>query len=337
MGIEALLDGSGGLRGTTGDPTGWERTGTVEGTEWSLGAPGTDVTGAGGPFNVSMPAATDGGATVPGDEPDAYSSGWVRPQGRDAEDAIFVLAGSSLGIGRTASTDPPVWIDLDRIHNLDAIGDVVDGSLEVEITLDDGRTIGARWSEAFCDRVVEALLVSAGRVPPPPPETEAAPAPETVAAAPEPVPPVAAGPFEMTGETSLPDGPLPGEGTAAGIAPVPGSTALVLEDVVYLRGHPAHARKRKKCVATLDAQGIEVVGPGGLAFTLPWTVVRSVEAQNCDEARFRMNVKIHRDATALVVECEDGVTVLLEARDCPTVPLRSAITQLVSDLRVVVV
>jgi hypothetical protein len=50
-----------------------------------------------------------------------------------------------------------------------------------------------------------------------------------------------------------------------------------------------------------------------------------------------MNTKIHRDASALVVECEQGVTVLLEARDCPTLALRSAISQLMTDLPVVVV
>ena len=37
-----------------------------------------------------------------------------------------------------------------------------------------------------------------------------------------------------------------------------------------------------------------------------------------------MNTKVHRNATALVVECEQGVTILLEARDCPPSPLRPA-------------
>ena len=69
----------------------------------------------------------------------------------------------------------------------------------------------------------------------------------------------------------------------------------------------------------------------------PWDVVRTIEAQNADEARFRMNTKVHRDATALVLECDQDVTVLLEARDCPTIPLRGAIAQLVDELPVVVV
>ena len=70
---------------------------------------------------------------------------------------------------------------------------------------------------------------------------------------------------------------------------------------------------------------------------MPWEVIRTIEAQNADEARFRMNTKVHRDATALVMECDQGVTVLLEARDCPTIPLRGAIAQLVGDMPVVVV
>lgn len=106
---------------------------------------------------------------------------------------------------------------------------------------------------------------------------------------------------------------------------------------MYLGGYPGHGKKRKKCVATLDRTGLEVKGPGSTSFRLDWDAVRSIEAQNADEARFRMNAKIHRDATALVLECQQDVTVLLEARDCPTVPLRSAIAQLVDGLRVVVV
>ena len=65
--------------------------------------------------------------------------------------------------------------------------------------------------------------------------------------------------------------------------------------------------------------------------------MRTVEVQNADEARFRMNTKIHRDASALVVECDQDVTMLFEARDCPTIALRSAMSQLLAELAVVVV
>ncbi len=161
----------------------------------------------------------------------------------------------------------------------------------------------------------------------------------------EPAAPVAATP------AAAPDGPAPapevaaaaGAAVGANVAtagvgsPPAGSTALVLEDVVYLGGYPGQTKKRKKCTATLTREGLEVTGPSGLSFRVSWDVVRTVETQNADEARFRMNTKVHRDATALVVECQQDVTILLEARDCPTIPLRTAIAQLVSDLRVVVV
>jgi len=113
--------------------------------------------------------------------------------------------------------------------------------------------------------------------------------------------------------------------------------ALELEDVVYLGGYPGQTRRRKRCTAVLTDSGLEVAGPGDLRFRLAWDVVKTIEAQNSDEARFRMNTKIHGDSSALVVECEQGVTILLEARDCPTIPLRSAISQLLVGLPVLVV
>jgi hypothetical protein len=112
---------------------------------------------------------------------------------------------------------------------------------------------------------------------------------------------------------------------------------LELEDVVYLGGYPGQARRRKRCTAALGSEGLEVSGPGDLRFRISWSVVRSIQVQNADEARFRMNAKIHRDASALVVECDQDVTILLEARDCPTIALRSAIAQLMASLPVVVV
>ena len=106
--------------------------------------------------------------------------------------------------------------------------------------------------------------------------------------------------------------------------------ALVLEDVVYLGGHPQESKKRKRCTATMGTDGVNVEGPGDMRISLPWTHVALVEAQNSDEARFRMNLRVHRDATAVVLSCHDGTKVLLEARDCPTIPLRGAIAQLLA-------
>ena len=87
----------------------------------------------------------------------------------------------------------------------------------------------------------------------------------------------------------------------------------------------------------MSRAAVELQGPGDLRFRVGWDVVRTIEVQNADEARFRMNTKIHRDASALVIECDQGVTILLEARDCPTIALRSAIAQLLDGLPVVVV
>ncbi len=103
---------------------------------------------------------------------------------------------------------------------------------------------------------------------------------------------------------------------------------LVLEDVVYLGGHPEESKKRKRCTATMTTLGVTVEGPSGMALSVPWTDVALVEAQNSDEARFRMNLRVHRDATAVVLSMHGDTKIMLEARDCPTIPLRTAITQL---------
>jgi hypothetical protein len=125
--------------------------------------------------------------------------------------------------------------------------------------------------------------------------------------------------------------------TVAASAEQNAQNALELEDVVYLGGYPGHPKRRKKCVVGMSRTSLDLKGPGDLAFRVGWDVVRTIEVQNSDEARFRMNTKIHRDASALVVECEQGVTILLEARDCPTIALRSAIAQLLDGQSVVVV
>ena len=348
-----------------------------------------------------------------GPEPDAIARGWVVPPGGSRVDAIFVLSGTSLGIGRIERVTPPVWLNLDELVQLDAIGDPVDGLTEVEIVMEDRRAIGAGWTDDFCDAVVRALRTGSGRpeTPAEPPSEQApAPAPPEVPApgsfaapapgpssppapgslsqpapeplsAPAPAPPAAPAPAIFAepapaifgapapapapspspvpspfaaepapapapdAATSsdpgyAPTGPSPA-GVDAALAPVAASTAptasLELEDVVYLGGYPGQSKRRKKCVVTMGRTGLELAGPGGLGFRVGWDAVRTVEVQNSDEARFRMNTKVHRDASALVVECEQGVTILLEARDCPTIALRSAIAQLLAGLPVLVV
>jgi hypothetical protein len=378
-------------------------------------------------------------------EPDAVGRGWVTPPGGARVEALFVLAGASLGIGRTERVVAPVWLALSDLVNLDAIGDPVDGLLEVEISMADGTVIGAGWPEPFCDAVVAALRtqledassstsvpdastgpvaspdaplaaadtdtaagtadtaadgtearIGVDELPSPPtlslvpnvPDADAdlgaaeqgAPDvrfdevvssefereadPVTPAAPHTPPPEAATGVFsaqpvvrnrsrrgDANGTaTSTPSAAeqvlhddTPSGSTAEDAASSPADVAarrtgaLELEDVVYLGGYPGQTRKRKKCTAVLSNDGLEVAGPGDLQFRIAWDAVKTVEAQNSDEARFRMNTKIHRDSSALVVECDQGVTILLEARDCPTIPLRSAIGQLLVDLPVVVV
>ena len=262
---------------------------------------------------------TTGSDENPDDEPDAVARGWVRMGDEAQRNVLYVLAGSSLGVGSLGNSDPPTWIDLSSVTNLDAIGDAQDGVLEVEMCFEDRSPVSAGWPLAFVDAVVVAL------------EAHAAPGDETE--------PDQSGVSDAHDVDPLHGVPDLGSTTFFEHAPLHAdeSSALVLEDVTYLSGYPGQAKKRKRCTATLTAEGIAVDGPSGLAFRVGWDVVQTIEAQNADEARFRMNTRIHRDATALVLQCEQAVTIVLEARDCPTLPLRTAVDQLVRDLDVTVV
>jgi len=401
---------------------------TVLPVRWTTEESVDDEVLGGGEADVTT--AQDGdGADAQEVQPDAVGQGWVTPPGGERVDALFVLAGSSLGIGRTERIAAPVWLSLSDVVNLDAIGDPVDALTEVEIGMADGTVIGAGWSGDFCEAVIDALRADLERPASAsaPPVTEpgsgvpdvrfdevgpvvASVAPPTLPAEPDPsldVAPTApdtgifsAQPvvrnrsrraessgtgtttvgsasggsttegnrvFPTTADTATPDAeepmfgvglvdqeprspdPLAGPPVDPPLDPPRGPTvdsppeaarrpgALELEDVVYLGGYPGQTRRRKRCTAVLTDSGLEVAGPGDLRFRLAWDVVKTIEAQNSDEARFRMNTKIHGDSSALVVECEQGVTILLEARDCPTIPLRSAISQLLVGLPVLVV
>ncbi len=150
--------------------------------------------------------------------------------------------------------------------------------------------------------------------------------------------PVADGPGALPDDPSLPSWLQdPSEQVAAtGATALDGSSALIIQDVTYLGGHPSIKRRRKKCIGTLTRTAVELSGRG-TSLEIPWTDVVSVEAQNADEARFRISTRIHSESTALVIQLRDGATVLLEAHDCPKVPLKGAIAQLVDGLGVVVV
>ena len=276
-------------------------------------------------------------------EPDAAARGWVRSQDGARQDALFVLAGRTLGVSPGEQAGGTRWLDLDELVNLDALGDpqrwhTGDEVQAVEVRMADGTELVAGWPIAFCEEVVATLqrLVE---------PTDQEPTVEEVAdEVSEPAPTPA--PVDTATQAEQPptptQAPSPSPFQAPGPRPANGATnaragVLELEDVVYLGGYPGLSKRRKKCTATLSRNGFEVRGPGDVQFRLAWDVVRTIEVQNSDEARFRMNAKIHRDASALVVECDQGVTILLEARDCPTIALRSAIGQLMTDLPVVVV
>ncbi len=124
------------------------------------------------------------------------------------------------------------------------------------------------------------------------------------------------------------DRPLPGDGPP--LAQQGGSAGgqLTLEDVVYHGGYPGQTKKRKKCVAVLDGTGVTVNGPSGPDFRLGWEGIRSVEAQNADEAKFRLGVKAKRNSTVIVLDCDQGVTIVIEALDVPTMPLKGALQEL---------
>lgn len=326
-----------------GMPVPWTVTGAVE-AHTGVRAGDGDVSGPGeAPVQQSAPAEP---------EPDAVARGWVVPPGASRVDAIFVLSGTSLGIGRVERATSPVWLDLDDLVTLDAIGEPVDGLTEVEIRMDDDRIIGAGWTDEFCDAVVAALQgapVPANDEGEPVDEPVAGPVADAVdddraAADDAVVAPAESAPTVAEGAGDAGVGAAPTTGAVATLTDAdaaPGTarsgSALELEDVVYLGGYPGQPKRRKKCVAGMSRSAFEVSGPGDLQFRVGWDVVRTIEVQNADEARFRMNTKVHRDASALVIECDQGVTILLEARDCPTIALRTAISQLLDGLPVVVV
>lgn len=318
----------------------------------------SDVVGAGdGPGQEAVSDVTE-------PEPDAVARGWVVPPGGSRVEAIFVLAGTSLGIGRVERAAAPVWLNLDDLVNLDAVGDPIDGLTQVEITMDDRRVIGAGWPAQFCDAVVDQLLASSGAATATPGSPAAAHRSEPPAASDPPAASFDLADPDRSVSTSPPVGPdstvplVGGTGPLVGTVPLvsdrapvadefgstanttgsaEGSPSLELEDVVYLSGYPGQTKRRKKCTVRMSRDAFELDGPGDVHFRVGWDVVRTIEVQNSDEARFRMNTKIHRDASALVIECDQNVSILLEARDCPTIALRSAMSQLLAGLAVVVV
>lgn len=260
--------------------------------------------------------------------PDAVGRG-VLGHDPDAPAVLFVLAAHSLGSTPVGGEGSPQWMDLRRLLSLDAVGEPSDSKLPVEATFDGGPTIHALWPEPFCDQVTDRLreLLESGQMIP-----EGSEAPD-VPVSPAVAPPTA--PQKQTGNDSAlwaaaaDDRPLPGDGP-----PLPRSEGadnrgeLTLEDVVYHGGYPGQTKRRKKCVAVLSGTGLSVSGPSGPDFTLGWDTVRSIEAQNSDEAKFRLGVKAKRNSSVIVFECDQGVSIVLEAHEVPTMPLKGALHEL---------
>jgi hypothetical protein len=133
------------------------------------------------------------------------------------------------------------------------------------------------------------------------------------------------------------DLPLPGDGPPLASTPSEsGEQELVLRDVIYHGGYPGEPKRRKKCILVLGGAGIGVSGPAGPQVQIEWEHIRSIEAQNSDEAKFRLNLRTKRGSTTLVIDCDDESTVLVEARDVSTLPLRAAVAEMVAGRGVVV-
>ena len=317
---------------------------------------------------MSEPSSPAAGGPPSPPAPDAVGRG-VLGHDPSGPPTLFVLAGHSLGSTPVGVEGTPAWLDLRRLVNLDAVGEERDGAIPVEADFDEGPTLAAVWPRDFCDQVISCLqgllesgqmfprgdvgdtAASATATPAPPaaappvaaPPAAAPPTAAPPAAAPQPPPapaPATAAPEHPDARlwATTDDRPLPGDGpslTGGDSGSPPGE--LTLEDVVYHGGYPGQTKKRKKCVAVLDARGFTINGPHGPDVHLDWAVVHSVEAQNSDEAKFRLGIKTKRSSTVLVLDCEQGVTVVVEAKGVPTVPLKGALHELLDDGPVTVV
>lgn len=263
--------------------------------------------------------------------PDAVGRG-VLGHEPDAPAVLFVLAGHSLGSTPVGGDGSPQWLDLRRLLSLDALGEPSNSKLPIEAIFDGGPTIQALWPEPFCDQVTDRLreLLETGQMIPEGGEASDGTGTQATAPPSAPTPPVGGG---TGGDSALwaasDDRPLPGDGPP--LQRTQGTDnrgELTLEDVVYHGGYPGQTKRRKKCVAVLSGIGLSVSGPSGPDFTLGWDTVRSVEAQNSDEAKFRLGVKAKRNSSVLVFECDQGVSIVIEAHEVPTMPLKGALHEL---------
>lgn len=278
---------------------------------------------------------------------EVVSRGWIELETEGRADALFMISEGRLGIGRTDTADDPRWIQLADISSVDGIGEPDNVLAAVELATLSGTKFTAGWNQGFCDAVISALMATVETV-----VEEAGEVTEDVTSGGD-ADAHANAEGHVQGkaarmdlsqlatealDSAVEDGAAPGEEIfGQSSAPDDQSTGVLeLQDVTYLGGFPGEPKKRKHCTATLSLEAVEVNGPSSVSMRLAWDAIRSVEAQNSDEARFRTNTKIHRDSSALVFECVDGSIAMLEARQCPTIPLRQAIDTLLRGVDVAV-
>ncbi len=275
--------------------------------------------------------------------PDAVGRG-VLGDGDTEPLTLFVLSGPSLGANAIRGGGDTRWFDLRAVVNLDALGEPQDDRQRIEMSFEDGDLLVALLPETFLNKMVDRLqeLLASGEMSDSSggiPSDSMAPPPPIPAVATAAVPPPAPA-FEATGHSAsgapmdrsvVENAPMPGDGEP--MVPTTGESGqdqLVLEHVVYHGGYPGENKRRKHCTLVMDHTGVDLSGSHGLDFKIAWESVNSVEVQNPDEAKFRLNIKAKRNSTSLVFACADDVMVVVEARNVPTVPMRGALQDLLA-------
>lgn len=246
------------------------------------------------------------------------AQGWIQLEGTTRVAAQFTVDQHSIRVFPTATGGDlpatcPTEILLTSVNGVDAIGEPVDAIETVEVSIENDEQFLFGWSLDFCKEVITALMATASPAPTPTPT-----APDQ--------PGATAGAEALATPADSPDG-----------ASRRSASVLDIEEVNYLGGYPNFSRKKKKVSAVFSPESIVVKLSDADEIKVDWADVQTIEIQNSDEARFRMNLKIHRNSSAVIIDCGDNVALRLEARDCPTIALRNAITELLAHQPVVVV
>ncbi|MFZ4668763.1 MAG: hypothetical protein ACOYML_05655, partial [Microthrixaceae bacterium] len=109
---------------------------------------------------MSVSESIHGAAVTPAD-PDATAIGFLTLPGAPRERALFVVAGNLFGAGRSETGGDPIWLKLHEIVNVDEVGVPGPDGPAVEISVNDGSSLLAEFSQTFCDTFIDALLADA--------------------------------------------------------------------------------------------------------------------------------------------------------------------------------